>query len=45
MSLLTNRGNLKSKTITNAVLLDKRTDKIVKYWRKSGFPYIEKSIH
>jgi len=23
--------------------LDKRTDKIVKYWRKSGFPYIEKS--
>ena len=43
MSLLTNRGNLKSKTITNAVLLDKRTDKIVRYWRKSGFPYIETS--
>ena len=40
MTLLTNRGNLKSKTITNQVLIDKRTHKIVKYWQKEGFPYI-----
>ena len=40
MTLLTNRGNLKSKTITNQVLIDKRTHKVVKYWQKEGFPYI-----
>ena len=37
-NLLTNKGNLKSKTITNQVLIDKRTHKIVKYWQKQGFP-------
>ena len=41
MSLLTNQGNLRSKTITNEVLIDKRTHKIVKYWQKVGFPYID----
>ena len=41
MSLLTNQGNLRSKTITNEVLIDKRTHKIVKYWQKEGFPYID----
>ena len=40
MTLLTNKGNLKSKTITNEVLIDKRTHKVVKYWHKEGFPYI-----
>ena len=43
MTLLTNRGNLKSKTITNQVLIDKRTHKVVKYWQKQGFPYIDTS--
>jgi len=43
MSLLTSRGNLKSKSITNAVLIDKRTERIVNYWYKQGFPYIETS--
>ena len=43
MTLLTNRGNLKSKTITNQVLIDKRTHKVVKYWQKKGFPYINNS--
>ena len=38
-TLLTSKGNLKSKTITNQVLIDKRTHKIVKYWQKQGFPY------
>jgi len=38
--LITSRGNLKSKTITNQVLIDKRTHKIVKYWQNEGFPYI-----
>jgi hypothetical protein len=41
MSLLTSQGNLKSQTITNEVLIDKRTHKIVKYWQKVGFPYID----
>ena len=41
MSLLTSQGNLKSQTITNEVLIDKRTHKIVKYWGKVGFPYID----
>ena len=40
-NLLTNKGNLKSKTITNQVLIDKRTHKIVKYWQKQGFPYYD----
>ena len=39
MSKLTNRGNLKNKSITNEVLIDKRTYRIVKYWQKQGFPY------
>ena len=40
MSLITSRGNLKSQTITNEVLLDKRAHKVVKAWQKYGFPYI-----
>ena len=44
MTLLTNRGNLKSKTITNEVLIDKRTHKVVKYWQKEGFPYINSDM-
>ena len=40
-NLLTSKGNLKSKTITNQVLIDKRTHKIVKYWQKQGFPYYD----
>ena len=43
MNLLTNRGNLKSSSITNEVLIDKRTQTIVKYWKKRGFPFIETS--
>jgi hypothetical protein len=43
MNLITNRGNLKTSSITNEVLIDKRTQKIMKYWRQSGFPYIETS--
>ena len=39
MTLLTNRGNIKNKTITNSVIIDKRTDKVVKYWYKNNFPY------
>jgi len=41
MSLLTSQGNIKSQTITKEVLIDKRTHKIVKYWQKVGFPYID----
>ena len=41
MSLLSNQGGLRSKTITNEVLIDKRTHKIVKYWQKVGFPYVD----
>ena len=36
---LTNRGNLKNKSITNEVLIDKRAYRIFKYWQKQGFPY------
>ena len=39
MTLLTNRGNIKNKTITNSVIIDKRTDKVIKYWYKNNFPY------
>jgi len=41
MNLVTNRGNLKSSSNTNEVLIDKRTHRIVKYWQKTGFPFIE----
>ena len=43
MTLITNRGNLKSSSITNEVLIDKRTEKILKFWQKTGFPFIETS--
>ena len=39
MSKLTNRGNLKNKSDSNEVLIDKRAFKIFKYWQKQGFPY------
>ena len=39
MNKLTTRGNLKSQSITNEVLIDMRTFKIFKYWQKQGFPY------
>jgi len=39
MSKLTNRGNLKNKSDTNEVLIDKRAYRIFKYWQKQGFPY------
>ena len=41
MSLITSRGNLKSQTITNEVLIDKRAHRIVKAWQRHGFPFIE----
>jgi len=43
MTLITSRGNLKSKTTTNDVLIDKRSHRIIKYWQRQGFPYIETS--
>ena len=39
MNKLTNRGNIKNKSDTNEVLIDKRSFKIFKYWKKQGFPY------
>jgi len=39
MNILTSRGNLKSKSISNEMLIEKRTAWIVKYWQKEGFPY------
>ncbi len=39
MSLITNRGNLKQKTTTSSIIIDKRVDKIVKYWQSKEFPY------
>ena len=41
MSLITSRGNLKSQSITNEVLIDKRAHRIVKAWQRHGFPFIE----
>jgi len=38
-SKLTNRGNLKNKSDSNAVLIDKRAVAIFKYWQKQDFPY------
>jgi len=43
MTLITSRGNLKSKTTTNDVLIDKRSHRIIKYWQRQGFPFIETS--
>ena len=43
MSLLTSQGNLKSQSITNEVLLDKRAYRVVKAWQKHGFPYYSQS--
>mgnify|MGYP003660262972 CR=1 FL=1 len=34
MNKLTNRGNIKNKSDTNEVLIDKRSFKIFKYWKK-----------
>ena len=39
MNKLTNRGNLKNKSNSNEVLIDKRAVRIFKYWQKQGFPY------
>jgi len=39
MSKLTIRGNLKNKSNSNEVLIDKRAYRIFKYWQKQGFPY------
>jgi len=41
MNLITNRGNLKSSSNTNEVLIDKRTQRILEYWKKTGFPYVK----
>jgi len=40
---LTNRGNLKSKSVTNKILLEKRVDEVYKYWSKQPFPYYNDS--
>ena len=39
MAERTNKGNLKNTSITNAVLIDKRTVKIARYWQKRGIPF------
>ena len=39
MNKLTNRGNLKNKSNSNEVLIDKRAVRIFNYWQKQGFPY------
>ena len=39
MNKLTSRGNLKNKSVTNKVLIDKRAKWIVEYWQKRGLPY------
>jgi hypothetical protein len=39
MNKLTNRGNLKNKSDSNEVLIDKRAYRVFKYWQKQGFPY------
>ena len=39
MSKLTNKGNLKSKTISNKMLIDARATRIVEFWQKQKFPY------
>ena len=39
MNLITNRGNLKSKTITSPIIIDKRTAGVVRVWQSKTFPY------
>ena len=37
--LLTSKGNLKFKSESNAIVIDKRTKWIIEYWQKKGLPY------
>ena len=39
MSKLTSRGNLKNKSESNAIVIDKRTKWIMEYWQKKGIPH------
>ena len=39
MNKLTSKGNLKTKTQTNKILLEKRVNQVYQYWKKQEFPY------
>ena len=40
---LTSKGNLRSKSTTNKIILEKRVDEVYRYWSKQSFPYYETS--
>ena len=42
MNKLTSKGNLKTKTQTNKILLEKRVNQVYQYWKKQEFPYYPK---
>ena len=38
---LTSKGNLRSKSTTNKIILEKRVDEVYRCWSKQPFPYYE----